>query len=1303
MDNFQANEEKKVGQQQIVVGNQNQVAQENQQQFMRNVFDEHLKGYEGILNDHHRKNNNDSEEMQRVKNSLTLVTNVLKTKLDPDGAAFGQQLENLRSNYNALIEACDHYLDTKWLAKLYLFGEAKRRRKLVIAIKDMAQREIDCLSGISKDKNLHDKHLNGELIGDALSDTLRDYQAAKKKVTNINGYEEENGVYTGTWRDSKTDVFHEVIVNKEACKISDGMKNAICATKFAEFIGMDGVCRRTMLILHEDKQKKNHYGIRNEGIPANNLSLDEIKQTMGQRPYKISYTAEALKQISNARIFNLLMGGKTLNPEKDIIMIHSISQLDGERVYHVTGAYLDVDYSSFSKENNVDTIKKLLAKDDFFMDADMAETILNIDAKDLDYIGGDFLSKDQKKAFADRVTYLKTWVQTTKDKEAQSGSSTIVPEEAWKDKDSIAIIKGSISETGNGFYKGILKANTYIEETDGDKQHGLLLEYNKFYNKLKKSIDSCTDMRERVLIIAGILESNVYFKEKYPDNQEAAGIAPDLQSRLLSEYANEDFIKALHEERFNLKSALAEAYEAQANYVMDDTNVGISVISENRTIYKNLTLLNNLNTLFIGANALGRDLRHNKMNAFSHDIGQDLLEEKGAQKAKTQKDSAKADEIMAEIEKEENKTLKQEIDGQIASWTKNYFMKNPKASLTKNIPELTPEYIKNTASKEIINYYEALSNIKAFVIPQRPEFKGDPNDEKAVKAHKKAELAFKDEITKVGLLITAYFGNLRTAIKSFLRKQKPENRDKRLEELFGRITMEKRMFTNMVSEYLAGNKTYSKSTTWNDIINKGSNVSYEIGKAKNIGGGTSEVYRLKGKTTKYVYFKPEDKLEINETETFKSLLDKEADIAANSKDLTEDEKETVGNFLQTLYDNMKEDYEAEIKDKKKNEQMKELLYNIYTSAWDYVPTKDIHLNTSKFYRILVDGNKKNDRKFESIFKSILSVGAPQFFNVFGFLQNNPEKLDEKLLKYLKDMTVRIMTNFTFKLNQFVIATKTAKMKPGATVTTRNVGTTRIADAIGIGHMVARSENVVVKKDGNELFGNVMEEAKGKKIKKFGEKTKYSLKGILDINTMVIFDMLEGQVDRHEENVYYETHMENGVEIVDGVQLIDNDMCGGTLKIEDYDNKKAGVAMPFDVGVLESVPNQVLRNIQNLDMNTVKLLKEDILSEKELEAWGKRLEFIKGKINAYFKKVEAFKKAKDRKSRILGKVYENDEYKALMFAKYIYQKSANEVIEADDKRFRSISIDGLPPIEEIDAKIKEVRTKISKELDEEMKK
>ena len=1318
------------------INNQQQVIQVNQQQNIEqqqnenrqletNIFAKHFDTSNQYMNDRKRSGEEDSREMQVVKSCLSEVTQVLNQQMNEDETQFRLQITSLKDHFNELIASCDAYLAAKKWAKYALFGEAKRRRKMVISIKEMAQTEANCLSGLSKDKDLHKMRVQGLLVGNALSSALRDYQAIKNDVR-MSSLNLEGGLYTGSFVNSDTDIRDDIIVNKTAGQLNDKMKSAVCADRLAKFIGMDGICSRSKLVIAKDEQNKFHYGIRSEGQPEYHKTLAEIKEEKGRTPYKLSYSGEALKQISNARLFHMILGGTSLKAESDLVMIYSETQMGEEITYHITGAYLNTGAANFSDKADTKAMDNLLQKGDFLMTDTMAETILNLEPGDMDYVAGEMLSKESKAAFAKRVNHLKEWIRNKKAEEEQSGPSRILSEEVWKDKESLEEVRDRINATKNGFHLSILKNNAYIEETDGDKQGDYEKEYQKLYKKLKTNLENANDVKTRIYILGALNEIRPVYEKKLPANSVGKNMVDDIQTRLMSEFVNDELIKEYYNELWRVKGELAKIYDRENK--QKNKNAAFNTVNKNRELYRSYKLLENMSTSWMTGAALGRNLKFNRLELYVRDYGQEHMknlakesaeEEIAAQKGdiktvnnkiqehldklklKISGDSDKVEKIDAEFKKFKNGDEKKNFDGQMEQWGEKEFLKNPTVALRSTFSksnvktsifgedfdeQKVPEAAKKEY-KELMKAYEALEEFKEFKLPQRPVFPDKVDNIMEIAKHREKEKAYEEQIVNTGLLFSQFYVRLRTALYNYGTKAK----DQRAVDYLSKLGNEEMLFTNMISEFVANNKTYDKDTTWKEVINGQFKIKYDITNKENLGGGTSEVYKLEDANGTVKYFKPIDTIYKNQTETFNAVTKVEKDRIANDKNIDKNSKAIMVSFINYMEKTLANDYKKIKPD---------LLYNIYMSAWDYVPTKDYHKNTEKFYEKLIFGNEGNDQQFEEIFSKIISLDDKNIPGIISKvimeLHQNTKNVPENILNELKKITVKIMTDFTFKLNQYELCTGSAKIKPknnNTSMATRNTATSRLAGLLGIRNLVAHSELTIVKKGNKFVMGNVMEEAKGKKIRRVSSFNRYSSQGIMDINTMLIFDMIYGQIDRHEENFHYITHKQiidgKEKEVIDSVHMIDNDMGGGNLTVEDI-KKGVNVAEGYNPDVLRAIPNKVRRKIKSLDIKTVSLILGDIHSAEEIEYLGKRLKFIQDEIDKLDKEVEDLSKSDKAEERFKAFLLQDEEYRVLLFEKSkILKSKVRNKGPVNKATFKSITVTALPSLDEVEKEIQDL--------------
>ena len=1299
---------------------------QEQEQQSATIFDRRMNESARILNDTKGTNNADSDEMKAVKGHLTQLTNVLKEQAN-DGRNLSVQIAELKDHYTNLIAACDHYLETKWTAKYYFFGTAHRRRKMVAALRDMALAEKNCLSGLSKDKEFQKKRVEGDMVGTALSSALRDYQAIKEDY-NLKSFKKEGNSYEKNVRDLG-DTFSQCVVNLKAGVLDNATKGGVCAGRFAKFIGMDGIMRRTNLIVAKNAQGNVHYGIRLEGLSEEATSdLASIREAQKKRPYKVTYSGEALRQISNAKIFHLLLNGKNLNMETDIIMIFNKVDIEDETVYQVTGAYLDVPGDAFSEDDSLGTMEKLFQKRDFLMDSGMAETILQMDTNDLEYVGGEMLSKKQRAAFEKRLNFMKNWVQTTKQREAENGPSQLLEKDMWSDTDNLTIIKRRMQNTENGMFKGVLNQNSMIEETDAENISDVQKEYRQLYKKVKENLESTKDPKERVMIISGLFETIPFYEKKF-QIRKATDFVTDIQARLISEYANDELLLAYHKLRIAENEKLADAYREEKKQNPNNKNAEYDTVNDNLTTYRNIMLLTHFGKALVSANLGSRDLRFNRTYSHTANLKVSYLESLGDGLAKVQEDDKISQKLTLTFEKADKGNKHKEYLKQIASWAQKEYLVNPRKSLKVQLRKIEEKDEIEAAipkdAHELRRCYAALKSFKSNVLPQPPVYNGDPNDAQALSEHRKAEKAYRDEIVNTGLLFMHFYQVLKTE----LSKQADETKSRALTDYYNVIYKESILFTNIVTTFLSEHQTYKKNTTWDDVIRKGTKLVFRLDNVKNLGAGTSDVYKL-GIKNKNLYFKPKEDLALERKNIFVDIAQKELNKALENKQLTEAEKEGIKLFEQKLEEYLIDDYSETFHE---NEA---LYYNIVMKpAMEYHgKASSPREKTREFYKKACYGEKKVDlsklspeekaeqSKIDSSYKKIykeitqnkkmwvdgkkLVIPAPGIFAFFEYLQTNKEKLSKTCINQLRDMTVNILTNFTFKLNQFEVSTGNAKIKPGRNVSERNVATSRMADLLGFGRLVAHSEHAIGLKGGNYVVGNLMDEAQGEMIKRVGkkivgnrfvpEKQKYTLNAIKDINTMRIFDILTGQVDRHEENFHYITHMQGNTKMIDTVQMIDNDMAFGTLTVKDIKEGR-GVAMPYDREELRALPNEVLEKLRAMDINAAKLIVGDILDEEELAALDERLKFIQSEIREIDKEQQQLLDSEKEEDLEKAFFMQDDDYRALMFVNHAREKLKKDVKDPDDNRFRPIASAGLPLPMMVSTQIKNLKAKKNAEF------
>lgn len=304
-------------------------------------------------------------------------------------------------------------------------------------------------------------------------------------------------------------------------------------------------------------------------------------------------------------------------------------------------------------------------------------------------------------------------------------------------------------------------------------------------------------------------------------------------------------------------------------------------------------------------------------------------------------------------------------------------------------------------------------------------------------------------------------------------------------------------------------------------------------------------------------------------------------------------------------------------------------------------------------------------------------------------EENPEEVDndrEFINKELKEMFKRKSLS--------VIATRDAHIEAKSEVSKRNVATSRLAEFLHIGDMVAKSTLVNLTINGKQMNGMAMEEAPGELTTTIytdaKKKAKYSPQAYRQLLNLQLFDLICGQVDRNMANYLCEKEQEgeNGPVMITKIKAIDNDIAFGNLRYKDILakgrdglNRLRNIEDGNDL-MVPAVDKAFADRILALDPKTVNYLMCDILSKAEREALIDR---IKGLQKALRKRMNEEAKNPNKKKIIIEdnakdweesynalademtKGYEQDKKDEIMLKEELQKAEANKTYKEDEKK------------------------------------
>ncbi|MBR6257305.1 MAG: hypothetical protein IKR23_08000 [Lachnospiraceae bacterium] len=531
-------------------------------------------------------------------------------------------------------------------------------------------------------------------------------------------------------------------------------------------------------------------------------------------------------------------------------------------------------------------------------------------------------------------------------------------------------------------------------------------------------------------------------------------------------------------------------------------------------------------------------------------------------------------------------------------------------------------------AQTIVRMSEALESLKKDSIRPYP---ADGSEEQIS--------AYKKEISGMGMFFSMRYNKLISACDVYLsKKKKPQVAREHYKAIKEKAEAELKIFNNALTDFLIENST-RREISWGDalIMRTGSVIRLDTSKERDMGAGTSTVYRIERGTSGYDYFKAEERIGENIEDCWDQVYKR-----FNVKGALTAEQE---NCLKMIDEALREDIKELGKDPKTKEQKERTFYS------DFVENS---AKTENFY-----GNfASDDEGMEKIVKS-------RTYKIYKTLRRLESRYDTDV-----DFIVKVMNAFDKSFNCYRIATKAAKIKEGSILSTRNVATYRMAVALGIEESVSRSETAQIEKDGIEVYGNLMQEAKGKKaISAAGRSRKYtySAKCVSDMAMMQVFDLICGQVDRNGTN-YFVTTDESSIS---SIRMIDNDMAFGDIRPEELAEGNLRLP-PFDMQLIPAMPAHFKRRILELDRKGVTLLLEDLLTVEEIDAAVKRLEFIKEKIRDYDREQEKKARSAEASDKLKTKCMQYEEYRS-----YVYQLHVRERLEQERQKFMNREITRLP--------------------------
>ena len=179
-----------------------------------------------------------------------------------------------------------------------------------------------------------------------------------------------------------------------------------------------------------------------------------------------------------------------------------------------------------------------------------------------------------------------------------------------------------------------------------------------------------------------------------------------------------------------------------------------------------------------------------------------------------------------------------------------------------------------------------------------------------------------------------------------------------------------------------------------------------------------------------------------------------------------------------------------------------------------------------------------------------------FDAIMTALGRNNDPNYSQIFEQAKEMTKKCQKSIDPHLSHFRDYQSTQRFSSGSTINGRNVGMSVMADLLGCGEVIARSQPMTMVINGQRITGTFMANAEGKPCKKLSKSNPLlqvnpnldqivTRRAVRQLSTLQALDYICYNMDRHIHNMTFQFSDESEFDSIEGIQGIDNDLSFGT--------------------------------------------------------------------------------------------------------------------------------------------------------------
>ncbi len=426
-------------------------------------------------------------------------------------------------------------------------------------------------------------------------------------------------------------------------------------------------------------------------------------------------------------------------------------------------------------------------------------------------------------------------------------------------------------------------------------------------------------------------------------------------------------------------------------------------------------------------------------------------------------------------------------------------------------------------------------------------------------------------------------------------------------QVFKQLSTERRMFSAS-AKALVENKEEGESFSWRDALKqtRGKKLNLKGSNVEIVGAGSSRIYKLTEDDGKSTYVKPEERMAQDVTD-IQAMAAMYRNISPETADFLNYIEEVGAKYVPEGTDT-----EATTKSGEKS-----FMMDMYSSIIDCAnPIIDPMDSTGK-KRSKKDLEEERVRKKFGFLKD--SLNGPVARGVYATIAKDPTK---------HAIMVDFVDFLAKKRTEAEAAGDFAQVAGGSTVSDRNVSSYRLADRLGQGDIMAKSETIQIQDEfGRTVRANAMEGVDGMDYNEALEyasdnkkKLTFTPNSLTQYNNLCILDLMAGQIDRHGGNFKVQIHEDDEFVYIDSIKGIDNDAAFGMLSMDTVEKGRVEKLFaiynaykrmsPENIQSIRFISEDFYHRIMDYSNEMIEYDQIDLRSKEEIEALKKRIDAVK---------------------------------------------------------------------------------------------